>query len=286
MGFMSGLLSAAAPIAGAAIGGPWGAAIGASLSGVASAKGASDANKQQMQMANNQMEFNAAEAEKNREFQTNQRATAYQTAVKDLQAAGLNPMLAYANGGAANTSGAQASYSNVPHIDNKVAAALTASAQQAQIENTQAQTAKTKADTAVSQALARKTEAEIGYTTNSTAKVGAETENIKAGLEEIQARISELRTRSSSNQASTFLKTAQESLALTQARLEAGRISLVEAQTEATRINANLARLELPGAENTARSNETWWGRNVRPYLGDVDKASNSAARSRYFLGK
>ena len=136
MGFLSGLLSAAAPIAGAAIGGPWGAAIGASLTGIASAKGASDANKQSVQMANNQMAFNASEAEKNRQFQAEQRATSYQAAVQDLQAAGLNPMLAYTNGGAANTSGAQASYNSIPQITNKVQAALSASAMQAQITNT------------------------------------------------------------------------------------------------------------------------------------------------------
>lgn len=50
--------------------------------------------------------YNSAEAEKNRQWQEQMRATQYQTAVKDMQAAGLNPMLAYSQGGAGNLSGA------------------------------------------------------------------------------------------------------------------------------------------------------------------------------------
>lgn len=50
--------------------------------------------------------MNAAQAEKNRQFQALMRATQYQTAVEDLKKAGLNPMLAYQQGGAGNLSGA------------------------------------------------------------------------------------------------------------------------------------------------------------------------------------
>jgi len=51
---------------------------------------------------------NHREAEQNRDWQEHQRATAYQTTVADLQAAGLSPMLAYSKGPTSGGSGATA----------------------------------------------------------------------------------------------------------------------------------------------------------------------------------
>lgn len=79
---------------GSALGGPIG---GAAVSGLLGMIGASRQNV-----------ASAREADKNRQFQERMRATQYQTAVSDLKAAGLNPMLAYTQGGAGNLSGGQA----------------------------------------------------------------------------------------------------------------------------------------------------------------------------------
>jgi hypothetical protein len=91
-------------VGGAAAGssfGPWGSVIGAGIGAASSLIGGAAQNRANAQMAQNQMNF-----------QDRMRSTQYQTAVADLKAAGLNPMLAYTQGGAGTPQGATAQMGN------------------------------------------------------------------------------------------------------------------------------------------------------------------------------
>ena len=86
------------------------------LKGIAQANSAFNAEQAQLQrewseqQSAKAMQFNAAEAQKNRDWQLMMSNTAHQREIKDLMAAGLNPVLSAMNGnGAAVTSGATAS---------------------------------------------------------------------------------------------------------------------------------------------------------------------------------
>lgn len=61
------------------------------------------------EMFQRQMDFNREEAEKQRQWQTQMSNTAYQRAMADMEKSGLNPILAYSQGGAQVPGGAAAS---------------------------------------------------------------------------------------------------------------------------------------------------------------------------------
>jgi hypothetical protein len=103
MGMFDGIFGEAAPLAaeaaGMAMGMPPGtmSMVGSALGGIGSYMGQESANA-----------ANAAQSQKQMDFQERMRSTQYQTAVEDMKKAGLNPMLAYQQGGAGNQAGAQA----------------------------------------------------------------------------------------------------------------------------------------------------------------------------------
>ena len=114
-------------------------------------------------------ETNVQLARENREFQREMSNTSYQRAVGDLQKAGLNPMLAYSQGGASTPAG------NTAVVGNSMGAAMSSAAQaqetvkgvtqarqnQAMTEQVEATTQKIRSETMTNEANTAKLLAEI-----------------------------------------------------------------------------------------------------------------------------
>lgn len=239
-----------------------------------SQEGQSDTNEANQGINSAQMAFNAAEADKKRAWDERMRSTQYQTAIGDMRTAGINPMLAYQQGGAGMPGGATATAGAMIPQQNEVQAGINGAMAAAQIQNMQAQTKLTQTTEA-------KTKAEIPMTEANTGQITQKTENLKAELPKITAEIGKLTEEKTVLMKEGWNKTdignllrAQTEVQEIEKRLKENQMTQVEAQTELTKVETTLKHLDIAGARNLSD-----WETTMSTGAGSANKGAEALFR-------
>lgn len=126
----------------------------AALTGAVGLLGGERANAGNRREAAKNRAFQSREAQVNRDFQERMRNTEWQAAVADMEAAGINPAVAYARGGASSPGGSMASGSQAAPMHDTVGSAFQRSMEGVQMKLARAQVEKTTAEAEGAKTLA------------------------------------------------------------------------------------------------------------------------------------
>lgn len=208
---------------------------------------------------------NAAMSQKQMEFQERMSNTSYQRAVEDMRKAGLNPALAYQNGGASTPTGAAAKLEN-PAMNLKTSAAEAVQAYQ-EVKNQQASREKTQAETELTEQQAYQMRIES-----------------EARLRDLMASAKQKLTYAASNADMTTQQINNMRQAFYQSekafpiRLQQLEAEINQRQASARDLNAaaTINELNKHGAKAQAEAAKTWFGRYINPYLHSAEQASRT----------
>lgn len=157
--------------------------------------GQRDANRTNEKIGRDANAQSQANAREQMAFQERMSNSAYQRATQDMRKAGINPILAYSQGGASSPAGASGSATpgNAQHsatrFGSAASSAVSAYREAAQAEQSmsqtdliKAQTKQSESQTKLNQAQAVTTAAQGGYLTASARQAAANATNIELGL--------------------------------------------------------------------------------------------------------
>lgn len=247
MGFLSGIIKAAAPIVGGYFGGPTGAAIGKGVAGFVGDWETGQQYSQQMQEGRFANAQRIAEAQKQMDFQERMSNTAHQREIQDLRKAGLNPILSSKYGGASTPGGAMAQIADI--ASPATSSAVARRTQDAQMNQMAAQ--------------ANAAHAQAAYTKQQEANAKLQQENIKQ--EEILLRDRQMQTRlaSAKSMMDYNVSQAQEQQIMAETALKAQDLEIRSHQ--------------IPGAKIEGDIDRTEYGKFLR-YLNRANNVTGTAA--------
>jgi hypothetical protein len=168
--------------------------------------GQQQTNQKNWDMAQAANAASAQQAAAQMDFQERMRKTQYQTAVEDMKLAGLNPMLAYTQGGAGTPTGAMGQVSTAKvgnSIGSALAGAQSLSMNEADIDLKRATTTGTTAATLKTEAETIKTAADIGYILENTKLNAQQQKNLVIQLDKLNQEIINLRATEKYTSAAT-----------------------------------------------------------------------------------
>lgn len=274
--------------------------IGSVVGGILGYKGVRATNQANEDMAHEANVMNQQNAREQMAFQAEQSSTAYQRAVADMEQAGLNPMLAYQQGGASTPGGASghavASRNENPMagLGQGISSAVQLLSTKAQIDNIEATTDRTAADAQLARAMVPSVAAKSRLDVASAA-------GLEARLKDLFPHEVSFQKYSSAEQ-QVKAREASERFAIESGRAEGVSDSRWRQEREARSLGlklhgqefeqrgksfaaelrqrvaeAFLSESKMPGAQNDADYERSFWGGRYERFLPDLGSISSSA---------